>query len=306
MTIYLDAVWLLNFLLDWMILLLTQFITRSHPKRLRILFGAFMASLLVPLTVYFPDSPVSSFWGKGIYSLIIVWSAFGYSHFKEFRRHLLSFYFISFTLGGSLIGIHFLIGQQILASESGILTTQTGFGDQISWLFVAIGFPFVWIFTKTRMDKHAWEKLQIDQLFSVTIKWKGESFLTTGYMDSGNALVDPITRDPVVVCDVEFLENWFTTTELKALEAVQENLAFDSLPSSCIDAIRLVPYQGVSGNNSFMLVFRPDNIHLVYENKHITTNKVLVGIQFGSLAADGSYHCLLHQGLLKYSVASSA
>ncbi|WP_077622099.1 sigma-E processing peptidase SpoIIGA [Sediminibacillus massiliensis] len=306
MTIYLDAVWLLNFLLDWMILNLTQWIVRDDVRRLRIMGGAVIASLLVPLSIYFPDSFVNSLVGKGVYSLLIVWSAFGYRNFAQFKRKLLSFYFVSFALGGGLVGIHFLIGQHMVASESGFLTYQTGFGDQISWMFVGIGFPVVWYFTKTNMDKHALEKFQWEQRFEVTLKLMGESHMAMGYMDSGNGLVDPFSNNPVVICDSSFMKNWFGEEELNALKEAQDQLDFDSLPASLEGKFHLVPYQGVGGQHRFMIVIKPELISLVYESKTISTSKVFVGIQFGDLAADGSYQCLLHPGILKHSVATSA
>ncbi|WP_053218958.1 sigma-E processing peptidase SpoIIGA [Virgibacillus senegalensis] len=306
MTIYLDAIWLLNFMLDWMILMLTSYLTKRQHNRLRLILGALIASLLVPFTIFFPEFPLSTWWGKGLYSLLIVWTAFGWQNVKSFRASVGWFYFVSFVLGGSLIALHFLIGQQVLASSSGLLTFKTGFGDQVSWLFVLFGFPCVWWFTKNRMDKHALDKLQVDHLFSITLSFLGKKVLTTGYMDSGNSLVDPITKEPVIICEQSLLLYWFSEEELAAFQRVQENLQLDRLPEVWEDKLRLVPYQGVGGGHSFMLVFRPDSIDTTYQNKQIVTNKVLIGMQFGRLASDGSYHCLLHPGLLKYSAATSA
>ncbi|SDL76564.1 sigma-E processing peptidase SpoIIGA [Sediminibacillus halophilus] len=306
MTIYLDAVWLLNFMLDWMILLLTHYVAKKPHNRLRLILGAFVASILVPLTIYYPDSFLSAWWGKGLYSLLIVWTAFGWYNASSFRNCLVWFYFVSFILGGSLIALHFLIGQQVLASSSGLLTFKTGFGDQVSWLFVLIGFPCVWWFTKNRMDKHAFEKLQLDHIFSISLTFRGKRISAKGYMDSGNSLVDPVTKEPVIICEQSLLLHWFSEEELAAFQEVQENLQLEKLPQAWEDKIRLVPYQGVGGRSTFMLVFRPDLIETYYENKQIVTSRILIGMQFGSLATDGSYHCLLHPGILKYSTATSA
>ncbi|MRH42173.1 sigma-E processing peptidase SpoIIGA [Aquibacillus halophilus] len=306
MTIYLDAIWLLNFLLDWMILLLTQSLVRDNTKSLRIISGAFVASVLVPITLFFPDSFFSSTVGKGLYSLLIIMTAFGFKNIRQFIKKLLSFYFISFALGGGLIALHFMLGKQISASNNGILTFQSGYGDQISWLFVGIGFPIIWWFTKSQMDKQALQNFRNDQLYNVTIQLKGKSFTTIGYVDSGNQLVDPFSKKPVVICDQSFLSHWFTAYDLQLLESAQVNLDFEQIPSEWEDVIHLVPYQGVGGNRTFMIVLKPDKILVNYEDKEISTKNVLIGIQFGDLASDGSYHCLLHPKLFKHSVATSA
>ncbi|UFU00952.1 sigma-E processing peptidase SpoIIGA [Radiobacillus kanasensis] len=306
MTIYLDAVWLLNILLDWMILLLTLSITRLPSNRFRIFFGAFIASLLVPISVFYPDSIVTSPFGKVFYSLLIVWCAFGFRNYRQYMKQLLFFYFVSFALGGGLIGLHFLLGNQFQATSSSILTFQSGYGDQVSWLFVGVGFPIVWVFTKSRMDKYAWEKFRLDQVYDVTLEIRNQSYTTSGYVDSGNQLVDPFSRKPVVICDQAFMSNWFSPSELKELQHAQEELSFDAIPSKWETFIQIVPYQGVDGNRTFMIVIKPDNLQVQFDQTQISTDKILIGVQFGELSADGSYHCLLHPQLFKHSVATSA
>ncbi|MBM7571742.1 sigma-E processing peptidase SpoIIGA [Aquibacillus albus] len=305
-TIYLDAVWLLNFLLDWMILLLTQMITRDNTRRFRIVIGAFVASIIVPITLFLPDSLLTTPFGKVIYSLFIILCAFGYRNIHQYFKRLLSFYFVSFSLGGGLIALHFLMGQQVMVSNSSMLTFQTGYGDQISWLFVGVGFPIIWLFTKSRMDKHALESFKQDQLFYVTIQLKGKSYTTTAYVDSGNQLVDPFTQKPVIICDQTFMSNWLSKEELAQLESAQVNLNFDNVPENWEHMIHIVPYQAVDGKPTFMIVLKPEKLHLSYEDKQISTNKLLIGLQFAELTSDGSYHCLLHPQLFKHTVATSA
>ncbi|MDC3412841.1 sigma-E processing peptidase SpoIIGA [Aquibacillus sp. 3ASR75-11] len=306
MEIYLDAVWVLNLLLDFMILLLTQWITKDNTKRLRVAFGAFVASIIVPLTIYFPDSFLTSPLGKGLYSFIIIWCAFGFKNTRQYIKRILSFYFITFTLGGGLIASHFLLGQQFNTTGNAMLTFKTGYGDQISWIFVAIGFPIIWWFTKSRMDRQEGEKIHYDQLCEVTIQMKGKRFSTTGYIDSGNQLVDPLSQRPVIICDQSFLANWFSKTEWSLLEGAQETLDFEAVPEGWQGKMHIVPYQGVDGNRTFMIAIKPESLLLHYNNTELSTNKLLIGLQFGDLATDGSYHCLLHPKIVKQSVISSA
>lgn len=289
-----------------MILILTQYVTRDPSKRLRVGFGAFVASVLVPITIFLPDSFVTTSIGKVLYSFLIVWCAFGFVNARQYFKKLLFFYFISFALGGGLIALHFIADQQIEAAQSGILTFKTGYGDQISWLFVTIGFPVVWWFTKSRMDKHVIEKIRYDQLYNVAIQLKGKQYSAKGFVDSGNQLVDPLSRKPVIICDKTFLNQWFTEDELAALELAQDELSFEHIPKAWENQVSLVPYQGVDGNRSFMLVIKPELLLVSYEAKQISTSNVLIGFQFGNLTPDGSYHCLLHTHIFKNSAVSSA
>ncbi|RDW17920.1 sigma-E processing peptidase SpoIIGA [Oceanobacillus chungangensis] len=306
MTIYLDAVWALNFFLDMMLLLLTQALSRENSRKRSILLGAFIASLLVPITIYFPDSFITSVFGKILYSALIIFSTFGYRSIYRFFRLLLLFYFTTFAIGGGLIGLHFLIQNPIGMSENSLLTFTSGYGDPVSWLFVVVGFPIVWLFTKSRMDKHVMEKIRYDQLYTVTIQISNQSFSTTGYIDSGNQLVDPLSKKPVIICDEFFLKQWFTDEEWELLKAAQDTLDFEILPRNWENKIQIVPYQDVQGKSMFLITIRPEQLIVYYNEQKIVSTKLLIGIQFAELVKDGSYHCLLQPQIIKLATVHSA
>lgn len=306
MTIYLDAVWLLNFLLDMMLLMLTQTLAKERSGKVRILLGAAVASLIVPLSLYYPDSILTTVPGKFFYSLVIILCSFRFYSIRQFGKLLLLFYFTTFSIGGGLIAYHFLLQNPVGFSANGILTMKKGYGDPVSWLFIAIGFPVIWWFTKNRMDKHATDKIRYDQIYTVTIQLKDERHSTTGYIDSGNQLLDPLTKKPVIICDHHFLSNWFTDEEWKMLKEAQEELDFDNIPEKWQDRIQLVPFQGVGGKSLFMLTIKPDQLTIYYDQEKIITSKTLIGIQFATLSADASYHCLLHPQIIKLETAYSA
>lgn len=300
MTIYLDAIWLLNFILDMMLLMLTQILSKDSTRTIRIAFGAFIASLLVPISLYFPNSFIITIYGKLFYSLLIIFCAFRYVNFYRMMKLLLMFYFVTFSVGGGLISLHFLLQNPMKISTNGLLTFNSGYGDPISWLFIMIGFPVIWFFTKRSMDKHAVDKIRYDQLYAITIKLKDHSYSTTGYIDSGNQLVDPLTKKPVIICDEIFLKQWFSETEWEILKEVYETLDFEKIPEKWEKYIQIIPYQGVAGKSNFLLAIRPEYLMIFENDEQIITEKVLIGIQFASLTKDGTYHCLLHPQIITF------
>lgn len=306
MTIYLDAVWILNFFLDLMLLLLTQALVRERTGKIRILFGAFIASLIVPITIYMPDSILTSTAGKFVYSILIILCTFGFVSFYRLVKLLFTFYFTTFAIGGGMIAIHFLFQNPIGLSQSGIFTFNSGYGDPVSWLFVITCFPIVWLFTKSRMDKHAVEKIRYEQLCPVTLQIKNQSYTTKGYIDSGNQLVDPLTKKCVIICDQTFLKQWFTDDEWLYLKKAYENLDFEQIPDKWQNDIQFVPYQGVEGGSKFLFTIKPDHLLVYYGDQKMITKKILVGIQFGELVKDRSYHCLLHPQIIKLASVHSA
>lgn len=306
MTIYLDAVWLLNFFLDWMILMLTQTFSKSQNHRVRVMVGAIVASLLVPLNLFYPASLWTTPIGKLIFSFIIVLTAFGFKNFRLFLRHILLFYFVSFAIGGGLFGLYYFLNEQIQVTNGVVITYQSGFGDGVSWLFVIVGFPIVWWFTKKRLDNLVVQKMKYDEMISVSICMENTIKETVALIDSGNQLVDPITKQPVVICDEAFMKNWFSDEEWTLLKKASEDLCFDELPERWRDRFRLIPYHGVGGTSTFMIVLKPDWMQLTIKEQNLTINRVLIGLQFGQLAPDQSYHCLMHPHLLKAIAVDTA
>lgn len=305
-TIYLDAVWVLNYFLDLMLLMLTGAIVKERVSRLRIFLGAFVASLIVPLSLYFPDTFLTTILGKLIYSFLIIICTFRFLSIPRTLKLLLTFYFITFSIGGGLIALHHMFQSTFGVSSSGILTFNKGYGDPVSWLFIIVGFPFVWLFTKKRLDKHAIEKIRYDQLYRVTLKLNGCHFSTNGYIDSGNQLVCPLTKKPVVIGDEVFLKQWFTEQEWNQLKAAHTYLTFDEIPNTWEKKIHVVPYQGVEGKSNFLLALRPDKLIIQYGEKEIMTDNVLIGIQFANLTKDHLYHCLLQPEIIKLAYNNSA
>ncbi|MHA6251376.1 sigma-E processing peptidase SpoIIGA [Oceanobacillus sp. CAU 1775] len=306
MSIYLDSVWLLNILLDYMLLALTNKLTKINIKQSRLILGALVASMMVPLTIYFPDTFVTILPFKIMFSMLIIFTTFGFKNIIRFMKLLFMFYFISFSVGGGLIAIHFILNNPVAASNTGILTYNLGFGDPISWLFVICFFPLVWFFTKQRMDKHVQAEIRYDSFYDVKITIKGTTHETPGFVDSGNQLTDPFTKKPVVICDEAYLLNWFEATDWKLLKQAYENWEMEKIPSNWIDSIVVIPYQGVEGGDGFIFAIKPDLLTIDYGSQGIHTKHVLVGIKFGQLTSDASYHCLLQPELIKAATEYTA
>ena len=95
-------------------------------------------------------------------SMVLI--VFGYKRFKFFITGLMTFYLITFLIGGSLIGVHYFIQFDMNLSTSLFLANVKGFGDPISWLFVVLGFPIAWHFSRKNFERMEVTKIQYDQL----------------------------------------------------------------------------------------------------------------------------------------------
>ncbi|ENH98322.1 stage II sporulation protein GA [Gracilibacillus halophilus YIM-C55.5] len=292
MIVYVEVIWLLNLLIDWMILLLTQSITKQTTKQYRLFLASFIGAIVIPLAFLFPSFNMQAWPLKVIHSLVIVYVAFGFANFVTYMRALLTFYFMTFAIGGGLLACHYLF-----ATETMIPTSPTMEPTYINGLFVLIGFPVIALFTKIRMDKHQFHQLKANYIYQITISWKGKLASVHGYLDSGNHLSDPMTQTPVMICEQSVLHTWLTPTEIKRLESSSQQLINGEINHLALEDFRIIPYQGVSGQTDLMVVFKPDYIQIQTDHTMSTNRRVLIGIQFGEITSDGRYQCLLHPKL---------
>src|SRR5699024_9166985 len=127
------------------------------------------------------------------------------------------------------------------------LTFHHVYREPISCYFVIISFPITGSFTKISIYKHVVENIRYHQLCTVTICMKDQCFSTDGYIDSGNQLIDPLSKSPVILCDEVFLQQWFSQSDWSLLKDAFESLDLDQLPTGWERHIQLVPFYGVEG-----------------------------------------------------------
>lgn len=291
-----------------MILLLTGYVMRLTTSKWKIIFGATAASCLLFLQVYLFEQLLFSLLMKIMFSIIIIIITFGYRGVGSFLRTWTAFYFITFALGGGILGVHYLLEDGMLSytNHKLMLTAKNMYGDEVHIALILIGFPLIWLFIKGRMDDHVRIKIKYDQIYDVVLTVNGQSMRTKGYLDSGNHLIDTITRRPVVLCDTSFLKTFYPKEDwIGFIDCLKRN-QLEEIPLLFKQKVFIVPFQGVGGTTNYLYCLKPELLTIFYQDKVLETSQVLVGIQLDTLTDNNAYHCLLHPQLIHFSKESSA
>ncbi|WP_246940157.1 sigma-E processing peptidase SpoIIGA [Bacillus pinisoli] len=305
MTVYLDAIWLLNFGIDASLLLLTAIFLKRKISKLRLICGALIGSSIVLfiITPYFAimGHPIV----KLLYSVVMVFMTFGFKRFRYFFQALLTFYFSTFLLGGGMLGVHYFLSTELVIFDGLVATKSTGFGSPISWSFVVIGFPVLWYFSKNRLKDMEVKQIQYDQLVDVSITIEEHSISLRGLVDSGNQLSDPITKSPVMIVDVEKVKGFLP------IEVIEKSVGIDSF--STLESnhpwesrLRIIPYRGVGQQNEFLIAIKPDLVRVIKREEVNYVKKVLIGISHSTLSSDDEFDCIIHPKMLLQSSIQSA
>jgi stage II sporulation protein GA (sporulation sigma-E factor processing peptidase) len=294
--IYADVVWLLNVCFDVLLLWLTALMLKRKIVVWRMLMASLFGSLLVLLLL----SPFSFYASHPIVKLFVsffmVVIAFGFHRFRFFFENLLAFYFSTFVMGGGMLAFHYFFQREITINHSVFATYSTGFGHPISWLFVLISFPILWMLSRAQMAAIREKKLRFEQIIDVTVTFFEETIHLKGLIDSGNQLLDPLTKTPVMIVELNAVKHILPQSIIQMM--IRRNDFLSQHDDLWLPRIRLIPYRAIGKEQQFLVAVKPDLVQLFYENEWIKVKKVLVGLNTMSLSTDGEYNCIVHPHLI--------
>jgi stage II sporulation protein GA (sporulation sigma-E factor processing peptidase) len=299
LAIYLDVIWLLNFLFDSLLLYLTGILLKKKIIHWRILLGGLIGSLIIlfsitPLSPY-TNHPIS----KLLFSIVMVATAFGYKRLRTYIQALMIFYLATFLIGGTLIGAHYFIQFDFDLSSSVLLASIKGFGDPISWLFVLLGFPIAWYFSRRNVEGMEVTKIQYEQIIDVIFQVGGKEFSIKGLVDSGNQVYDPISRLPVMFVSLKNIEKDMPA-EIIRLTDQPEAIIYGSQPIApeWESKMRIIPYKVVGKDHQLLIAVKPDSLLLKKEQEVIAVEKGLISFTNQVLSAEGIFDCIVHPKML--------
>jgi stage II sporulation protein GA (sporulation sigma-E factor processing peptidase) len=299
LAVYLDIIWLLNFMFDSFLLYLTAIILKREFRYWRLIAGGMVGSFIILLSV----TPLSVYAGhpfvKLLFSILMVLTVFGYKRFKYFISGLLCFYFITFLVGGTLIGVHYFIQFDMNLSSSLFVASIKGFGDPVSWLFVIIGFPLAWHFSKSNLDKMEVAKIQHNQLVTLDISIDGDTYHFKGLVDSGNQLYDPISKMPVMIVSVnKIVEKLPETIRKITLQSEQVIMGTHPIAPEWENRMRIIPFKVVGQEHQLIIAIKPEKITIYQNDETILVEKGLVSFTMQQLSSDDTFQCIVHPKML--------
>lgn len=298
MTIYLDVIWALNFLFDTLLLSLTAIILKRKIQKYRLLLGGLIGSFIILLSI----TPLNAYSGhpmtKLFFSFLMILTAFGYKRLRYFLSGVFTLYLVTFLAGGALIGTHYFIQFDFNLASNVALGSIKGFGDPISWLFVLIGFPLAWHFSKTSIDRIEVTKIQYEKIVDVTVKLGNSNMKIKGLVDNGNQLYDPISKMPVMFVSIKNLKELPEEITKLATDAERIILGEIELESDVNFNLRIIPYKVVGQEHQLIIAVKPDEILIETGGEVVLVDKGLVSFTTQELSSDDAFRCIVHPKML--------
>ena len=246
--VYLDVLFLLNLVVDYLLLLADARITGEPFSRLRLGGGAILGASYAAV-IFLPgfdwlSHPVCKISAGAAMVLL----AFGAS--RRLARLTLVFFAVSAALGGVILALQ-LLGPGGLTLENGVLYT----GFDLRLLLVTVILTYVALSLVFRRTVHHGGARR--DLCNGKIYLDGQCVPITVLLDTGNTLTDPVRNQPVMVVEGRLLQHLLPEAidpgdPIGSLEYLEDHLWSGKFS--------LLPYRAVGVESGMLLAVRSERV----------------------------------------------
>ena len=282
MEIVIEYALLDNFLIDMIILFVSSKL--KHEKisvgrfAISSLFGAICA-ILMPLLqcANFLIIGIKFFIGA-----VMVLIAFKCSTFKKFVLDYFIFLSTTAVFGGVGIAVLYLL--------FGSVSLTNGFAINspifMSAIYIVI---FAWTAGVVSAIKFFYKKKNRNQFtFEVELECNDKTIEGKAYLDSGNTLVDPVTKKPVVIVGLSTFSKLHKDVAL-------ENLLMKKLDHIKIDGAHYIEYSTLNNQKMSMLITPIDKIEMKNNKGKSGLKDCVLGLSFAKFQKSFGCDILLNQ-----------
>jgi len=286
--VYLDITFMVNFIMDLVILLAAARLSGSIINYGRLTLAAALGAAYACASVLMPDSLAFSMPAKIGFSALMLLAAFYPSGWLLFKKQLIYFYAISLFAAGAVMAIPNLTGN-----------INSGTGYAVYWL---VGAALLVVLLGRAGGRYLAEKIVPGILtFKVEMRFDSHKCSGCGFLDTGNSLRDPLTNRPVLVAEYGLLKDCLPEDFQSAIEGGgSEDEVFDCLTRSrWAHRLRLIPFQSIGQKNGILLGIRADEVLVNTGKRCVAHYDLVVALYRDRLSADDSYRLLIPAAVME-------
>lgn len=190
---------MLNFIYDLLLLMTIDITLKRHKNFIRLAFASIIGALSLVI-LFLPFNKFILFLLKIFVSVIMVLVAFKFKNIKYTFTNLLYLYMCSVILGGFL----YLLDVEFSYKREGLIFYFDGLS--INYLLLLIIGPLIlglYIYEHKKFKSSYNFNCNIEIVFN-----NGKVLNSTGFIDSGNKLKDPVTKKYVIIMSKKLLSSY--------------------------------------------------------------------------------------------------
>lgn len=272
--VYLDVFFMINFIMDYMIILITSRIAKVKKKRIRQLAGAGCGALysvivIKPLTNHLFKITLVNI----LIAAVMVLISFGFTSASVYIKNVFLLFVVSFTMSGIINYLYYstVIGKyvrNVLSGNSNKVVNARKF-ILVSVLAYILLSAIVRIIFSVRKD--------MELYYDVKITFRGKSVVVRGLYDTGNGLTEPVSGKMVHIAEYKILKPL-----LEGDEKAKEN-------------IYVIPFHSIGEEDGIMYGIRMDEMVVLVDDEPKFLYNPIIGIYTGNISKRGNYSVILNR-----------
>lgn len=278
--IYVDTLFLLNALVDYLLLLGAARLAGERLRRLRftmgaVLGGGYAVAIFLPGGAFLQRLPCRL-------AVLALMSVAAYGGSRRLLRQSLLFLALSCALGGGVLAVSLLGGRGLTLSGGVVYSAM----DIKTVLLSAAGCYAAVTLVFRGLARHT---ASAGELAAVRLALDGRSVELTALRDTGNTLTDPVAGIPVLVAEGALLLPLLPPGTLMAGELADPVACMERLRDGPLAGrVRLLPYRAVGVERGLLLALRPDGLWVNGERRDM-----LAALSPTPVSDGGGYGALL-------------
>lgn len=286
--IYADMTFLINFIMDFVILWATAKISGVNIVYRRLLLASFVGGIYGIGYLYEKFNALYTLPLKLLFSVLLILLAFWPAGWNELKKSFLYFYGISFAAAGATIAGSYLLNNYAHRTTFSYL-----------WLLGGVFFAFI---IGIYGEKYLTNSIIPSLLkYAVELRFGDVVCSGQGFIDTGNGLRDPLTRRPVVIAEYALIKDCLPDDFRFAMEeSADENSRLEALSKcSWANRLRLIPFTSIGKKNGLLIGVRCDEILVDPAKRKLFHKNLVVGIYPDRLSCEGKYELLIPSEIMQ-------
>lgn len=250
MKVYIDAVFLLNFIVDLLILITTSYILKRNIKSSRFILGGLIGSLTTFL-LFFKINYIELFILKFLGCFLMTIATFSYRNIRYTLKNIIYIYIVSIILGGAL----YFFKDEL--KDTKLFSYLRKNNISFEYVFIIVFTPIILYLYSVQIRDF---KNNYSNYYKVNIYLNNYVINVNAYLDTGNKLVDPYLKRPIIILN-------------------KKKMIYDINEFQMV----LVPYKTISETNMLTCIIA-DKVEVLGLGCHKNT---LIGIIDDNITIDG-------------------
>lgn len=282
--IYIDILFLINFIMDLMIFYVGMQLLGKRVKLYRIILGSAIAAIAYCLVVYFPllqKLPIYIYYF--CIPIIPILYMFKPISLKEFLKEFLVCTLSAFVIGGGTFNFYFIL-QQVRVSQMISLLLPVCVGVLIC---IITTISFKWLRKRILLPRFEYD---------ITLHNEEKQKQIEGIIDTGNCLYTILSHRPVNVVYYENIQELLSTTEMDILLKCKKSGIIETMSEIELlgNNFCLIPFKSLGCKEGMILGKEIDQIEINKGSYKRKFNKCIIGICFEPIFTGCKYDALVH------------